>query len=176
MALRRRAGRRAGALVNLSELASIAGVSVNTVSRYLSLMEEAHVLRLVPSFSGGKRREVSSARKVFFLDNGLRNAVLGRVSQPPEDAADRGKLLENWVFSELAKEIPWTQPIRYWRSLSGAEVDFVIDAPATRLGIEVKAAPLRRPRLARSSRSFIQAYEPARLTPSQGRWRETWRH
>ena len=158
--LLRLCARQVGDLVNQTELASAVGVAVGTVSRYLALMEEMHVVRLLPAFAGGKRREVTSARKVFFVDNGLRNAVLGRLSVPPEHAADRGKLFENWVFSELGKEVPWTLPIRYWRSLSGAEVDFVVDSPDSLLGVEVKAGELARPRLARSSRSFIEAYRP----------------
>jgi uncharacterized protein len=149
-----------GDLVNVSEFAALSGASAHTVSRYLSLMEEAHVVRLIPPFAGGKRREVTGARKAFFVDNGLRNAVLGRTRQTAEDSPERGRLVENWVFSELLKGLPWIQPIRYWRSLSGAEVDFVIEGPRGLLGVEVKGSALHRPRLTRSSRSFIQAYQP----------------
>ncbi len=153
--------RQVGNLVNLAEFASVCGVAAGTVSRYLSLMEEAYVLRLLPSFSGGKRREVTSARKVYFLDSGLRNALVHPRETRPALAADRGAVVENWVFTELAKGLPWDQPIRYWRSLSGAEVDFILDSPGRLLGIEVKAAALSRPRLTRSSRSFISAYQPS---------------
>ena len=152
--------RQVGNLVNIAEFASLTGIAAGTVARYLTLMEEALLLRLVPAFSGGRRREVTSARKVFFVDNGLRLSMLGKVGEQAAFAADRGALYENWVFSELIKYLPWLQAVRYWRSLSGAEVDFVIDGPAGLLGIEVKAAALRRPRLSRSSRSFIASYHP----------------
>lgn len=56
--------RQIGNLVNVAELASLTGVATGTVNRYLRLLEESHVLRLVPSYSAGKRREVTSARKV----------------------------------------------------------------------------------------------------------------
>lgn len=154
------AAHQIGNLSSISELAAPTGVTANTAARYLSLMEEAHIVKLVPPFAGGKRREVTTARKVFFIDNGLRNAVLGRAGEDPDQAADKGALVENWVFSELVKALPWTQPVRYWRSLSGAEVDFVVDFPSSLLGIEVKATMLTRPRLSRSSRSFITAYHP----------------
>ena len=154
------AARQVGNLLKVSELASAVGVAAATVARYLSLMEEVHVLKLVPSFAGGARREVTSARKVFFVDNGLRNTVLGRAGPVGALAADRGALVENLVYSELLKGLPWTWTVRYWRSLSGAEVDFVVAPPGGILGVEVKAGALQRPRLSRSSRSFIQAYSP----------------
>lgn len=77
------------------------------------------------------------------------------------DDAEKGALTKNWVFTELAKALPWTQTIRYWRSRSGAEVDFVVPRHDRLLGIEVKANRMRRPKLSRSSRSFIEAYEPS---------------
>jgi predicted AAA+ superfamily ATPase len=166
-AVMRLAAGQIGSLVNLSEYATIASVSVNTVARYLALMQEAHVLRLVPPFAKGGRREVTGAPKAFFLDNGLRNAVLGRLSHSIEAAADLGALVENWVFAELCKVLPWTCTLRHWRSLSGAELDFVLETPSGGsdglLGIEVKAGVMRRPRLSRSSRSFIEAYAPCEL-------------
>lgn len=149
-----------GQLLVVSELASRCGVSAATALRYLELMEEAHVLQLLPSYAGGRRREVTSARKAYFLDNGLRNALVGGLHPHP---ADRGARAENWVFTELAKALPWEWTLRYWRSAAKAEVDFVVDAPPGLLGIEVKAGSLARPKLARSSRSFIQAYSPRSL-------------
>lgn len=159
-AILRLAAGQVGNLVNLTEYASICGVSVATVSRYLALMEETHLLRLVASFSGGRRREVTSARKVYFLDNGLRNMLLGQVGTAYEARPDRGAVFENLAFGEIVKALPWTVPVRYWRSLSGAEVDFVIELPGGLLAVEAKVARLGRPRLSRSARSFLAAYRP----------------
>jgi len=80
--------------------------------------------------------------------------------EDPLFAPDAGAVVENWVFGELMKALPWPAPIRYWRSLSGAEVDFVVDTPGALLGIEVKTGAMRTPALSRSSRSFIKAYSP----------------
>ncbi len=157
-ALMRLAAGQVGSLVNVAELASLCGVAQDTVNRYLSMMEEAHLLVRVPAFAGGKRREVTSARKVFFVDVGLRNALLS-LSGPPSPV-ERGARVENLVFSELRKALPWDQGIRYWRSAGKAEVDFVVPRGDRLLGVEVKAGRLGRPKLARSSRSFIEAYAP----------------
>ena len=151
-----------GNLVNLSEWASLAQTSRNTVGRYLEIAEEAHILRLVPPFAGGKRAEVTGTPKVFFLDNGLRNAVFGGFKASHE-RGDRGALWENAVFNELAKRLDLLDEIRFWRTKSGAEVDFVVRRREQRVAIEVKAAELLRPTISRGAHSFLEAYRPACL-------------
>lgn len=143
-----------GSVVNLSEWASIAGVSVPTVSEYLQLMEESHLLVRLPPFAGGKRVELTSSPKLYFVDVGLRNQLVGDLS-PFQYRTDRGPLLENHVFSELHKAMPFAGSLNWWRTRAGAEVDFVVSEGQRRVGIEVKASPLRRPMLTRGARSFI---------------------
>lgn len=149
-----------GNLVNLSEWAGITGVAHGTVDRYLSLTEEAHVVRRISPFVGGKRAELTGAPKIYFLDNGLRNAVLGGF-QPLASRADTGALWENGVMNELLKRLDLLDELRFWRTKGGAEVDFVIRRRGRLLGLEVKAAALRRPTLSRAARSFLEAYRPA---------------
>lgn len=151
-----------GNLVNLTEWASLAQTSRNTVGRYLEIAEEAHVLRLVPPFAGGKRAEVTGTSKVYFLDNGLRNAVFGGF-KPSHERADRGALWENAVFNELAKRLDLLDEIRFWRSKNGAEVDFVVRRGERMVALEVKAAELIRPTVSRGTHSFLEAYRPACL-------------
>lgn len=151
-----------GNLVNLTDWASLAQASRNTVGRYLEIAEEAHVLRLVPPFAGGKRGEVTGTPKVFFLDNGLRNAVFGGFKASSE-RADCGALWENAVFNELAKRVELLDEILFWRSKNGAEVDFVVRRGNRMVAIEVKAAALSRPTVSRGTHSFLEAYRPASL-------------
>jgi len=151
-----------GNLVNLTEWAGLAQAARNTVGRYLEIAEEAHVLRLVPPFAGGKRSEVTGTPKVFFLDNGLRNAVFGGFKASRE-RADRGALWENATFNELAKRLELLDKIRYWRSKSGAEVDFVVRRGERMVAFEVKAGDLPRPIVSRGTHSFLEAYRPACL-------------
>lgn len=151
-----------GNLVNLTEWAGLAQASRSTVGRYLEIAEEAHVLRLVPPFAGGKRSEITGTPKVFFLDNGLRNAVFGGF-HASSDRADRGALWENAVFNELSKRLELLDEILFWRSKSGAEVDFVVRREGRMVAIEVKAAELTRPVLSRGTHSFLEAYRPSCL-------------
>jgi len=73
---------------------------------------------------------------------------------------DKGALLENQVFTEIHKALPFQASLKFWRSRSGAEVDFVIEFAGKIFGLEVKSASLKRPAVGRSSRSFLDAYHP----------------
>lgn len=157
------AASQTGDLTNLSNWAEVLGISVNTVSQYLSILEESHVLRLVPPYVGGKRAEITSRPKIYFLDNGLRNFLFGGFT-PFQARPDVGTLAENLVFTELCTYTnPLMDSIHFWRSSSQAEVDFVLVRGSSLMAIEVKAAAMKKPKISRSLRSFIQAYQPAKV-------------
>ncbi len=152
----------AGSLVNVSGWANEAGVSRDTINRWVELLVETHLVVRLRPFLGGKRAELKSTTKVFFLDCGLRNALFGGFG-PADNRADRGALAETWVLGEVAKATGLLDTVRFWRTRHGAEVDFVVDRGATRIAIEVKAGALKRPTLSRAARTFIELYAPARF-------------
>jgi uncharacterized protein len=162
-----------GNLVNLSEWAALSQVSNDTVADYCRLLEETHLIRLVRPFVGGKRAEITGARKVYFLDNGIRNQLFGGF-QPAVERSDQGALLENLAFAELAKTInPLLDGLSFWRSKAGAEVDFVVEHQGRLLACEVKAGEARGS-VSRSARSFIEAYQPEELLiVNRSDWPET---
>jgi predicted AAA+ superfamily ATPase len=146
-------------LVNLSEWASILGISRDTVASYLEILEAGHVVAMVPPYAGGRRSELTRTPKVFFVDNGIRNHLVHSF-RLPADRVDSGPTVENWVFGELRKTLPMEIDIHFWRSTSKAEVDFVVDTGSTIVGLEIKAGAIGRPSVPRSARSFIEAYRP----------------
>ncbi len=156
------AAQQVGNPVNLSEWSALLEVQRATVADWLALLEDMHVLHTCPVYAGGKRAELTSSRKVFFVDCGLRNALVDSFADL-RLRADRGALTEQWVFTELHKVPAFEDRIHYWRTKAGAEVDFVIDLPAGLVGLEVKAGPAHPPRLSKSALSFVQAYRPTAL-------------
>lgn len=151
-----------GRLCNLSEWAARAGISHGTANGYLQLLQACYVVALVPAFVGGRRAEVTAARKVYFHDNGVRNQIFGGFGAL-EERGDRRALLQNLVFSEIAKAIhPLLDTVAHWRTRSGAEVDFVVQQRGRLTAIDARADDPRA-RIGRSARSFIQAYEPDRF-------------
>lgn len=151
-----------GSVVNQSEWGALLGLSRHTVASYLAILEEAHVLQTVRPFAGGKRSELTRRPKVYFVDCGLRNQLAGGLTTW-EERGDKGPLLENWVFSELIKGLPMDHSLHFWRSTSGAEVDFVLVGPDRIQAVEVKAGALGRAKVPRAARSFVEAYAPERL-------------
>ncbi len=148
-----------GAMLNVAELARLGRIDEHTAADYLKLLELSYVVRRVRPFVGNAATEVVRARRAYFWDTGLRNFAVGRL----QDAAthpDRGALLENQVLWMLEDRLPSGREVRFWRTKSKAEVDFVVTGGDGPLPIEVKSGPARRPTVARAFRSFVRRYRP----------------
>lgn len=114
---------RVGSLLDITKLASEAGISRDSVYTYLSFLEGTYFISLVRPYSKNVNREVSGRRKVFLCDNGFLN-LFSKVSQ--------GSLLENAMFNSLRKY----GDIRYYQRHSGVEIDFILAEKS--LALEVK--------------------------------------
>lgn len=116
-----------GSLVSLNELATQLGVSRSVIQRYLRLLEQAFIIKIVHSFSNNPRTELKKAFKVFFLDVGVRNALVDIIS-PMETRADKGAIFENFFVAERMKKgsIEIFPPeIMFWRTRDGIEIDVI---------------------------------------------------
>ena len=146
-----------GGLVNLSKVAGLAGIDVKTARSYLEILEQTYVVHVQRPYSTNPRTEIKKSPKCPFADNGMLGSALATFV-PLARRGDPGPLLENLVVSELAKRMQGN--VRYWRTTSGAEVDVVLLRPDGPVPIEVKSASLRRPKIGRSFRSFLDRYRP----------------
>ncbi len=117
-----------GSEASVNELSVNLGMSRLTVEKYLELLEETFVIFRLPAFSTNQRKEISKNKKIYFWDNGIRNAILKEFSFSLM-RSDIGKLWENWVISEFAKRDLLDgkkSNLYFWRSKSGSEVDLVV--------------------------------------------------
>ncbi|MBI3442375.1 MAG: ATP-binding protein [Candidatus Sungbacteria bacterium] len=116
-----------GSIVSVNELAQSLGVMRATISRYLTLLEQSLIVKRIYSFSNNPRNEMKKGFKVFFLDTGVRNALVD-ISSPMETRTDRGAIFENYFVGERMKsgalEI-FPPEIMFWRSRTGAEIDVI---------------------------------------------------
>lgn len=148
-----------GDLVNCSEWGGICGIDYNTARSYIDILKETGIVAEALPYVGGRRAEITSMPVLYFCDVGLRNAFAGQF-EALDERADRGKVMENWVFAELLKLLAGEGGIHFWRSKAGSEADFVIVRGREIVGVEVKCARLSEGKISRSSRSFIEAYRP----------------
>lgn len=144
---------QAGALVNVTELASSLRMARETVEEYLYLLEQTYIIRRLRPLGGGSRGELTKMPKAYFEDNGLL-AMCRHHDFLPLD----GLLLENAVFGELRKRFG-VDRLRFWRTSSGSEVDFILDGG--RAAVEVKASP--RAADCRGLARFAESHPGARL-------------
>ena len=125
-----------GNLLNISDLSNNADISRRKVERYIDLLEYTFVLNKVIPFYKNTRKQIVKMPKVYFFDVGIRNAILGNFLSM-ENRQDRGEIFENFVFLEL-KGISDNNKIFFYRTVSGSEIDFVLEIGGLTQLVEVK--------------------------------------
>lgn len=118
-----------GSEVSYNELSKIVGIDKNTVESYIGLLEKCFVVFRLDSFSRNLRNEIQKGKKVYFYDNGIRNAVISNFA-PLELRNDTGALWENLMVSERVKRNSYCQGYAqpyFWRTHSQKEIDYVED-------------------------------------------------
>jgi len=129
-----------GSEVATTELGSLLGVDKKTIVSYLRILEQSYVIFTLRPFMRNRRKELTKKRKVYFYDNGIRNALLGAFN-PLELRTDVGALWENYCISERIKrnQLHGLWPNQYfWRTIDGQEVDLVEDWNGQISGFEMK--------------------------------------
>ena len=150
-----------GSLLNYSTLAADAGLSVPTLKKYLWYAEQTYIIKRVMPFYKNKRKELKKSPMIYFTDLGLRNFALNAFGHDVH-ALDTGRLFQNLVFLLLHNILNGSFfSIHYWRTSDQAEVDFVIQGHGHLYPIEVKHSHLKREKMTRSLRNFIETYQPA---------------
>ncbi|MGH7824435.1 MAG: ATP-binding protein [Candidatus Binatia bacterium] len=153
---------RLGQIINQSELARDAALSQATVHRYLNLLEASYQIMRVPAFTRSRSKRLIKAPKLYWIDTGLAAFLLGIANRGELRSHNlAGALLENLVYAQLLawRETETPRPeIFYWRTASGAEVDFVVQSRQRLLPMEIKMASRARVADIRSLESFLDEY------------------
>jgi predicted AAA+ superfamily ATPase len=129
-----------GQLVSSNEIAQLTQMDVSTVERYIDLLEKAFVVFRVPSYLGNKRNELKKSRKIYFVDNGFRNAIINQWN-PIDARHDTGALWENWLMSERRKLHNNNHAhvsMHFWRTSAQQEVDLIETTEAGMRAFEIK--------------------------------------
>ncbi|MCX6210376.1 MAG: ATP-binding protein [Bacteroidetes bacterium] len=116
-----------GSEVSYNELGTQLGMSRLTVESYLDLLSKVFIIYKLPSYSTNQRKEVTKSSKWYFLDNGIRNAIINDF-RIPTLRNDIGILWENYLVSERIKSNKYlnqTKEIYFWRNYNQQEVDLI---------------------------------------------------
>ncbi len=146
-----------GSEVNYTELAETTGLNKGTVASYIDILEKGYVVFRLNSFSRNLRNEIKRTRKIYFLDNGVRNAIVGSF-QPLDLRPDKGALWENFLVSERLKHNTYQQTgarMYFWRTRQQQEIDYVEECDGRITAYEFKW----KPRDVRISSTFLTEYQ-----------------
>lgn len=146
-----------GSQVSYPELGRLSGLDAKTVESYITLLEQSYIVFRLGSFSRNLRSELKRSRKVYFYDNGIRNAILANFSQV-ESRTDIGQLWENYLVSERRKALlnhgVWANSW-FWRTTSQSEIDLVEEKGGRLQAYEFKWGSGAR---AKPPKAFLTAY------------------
>jgi uncharacterized protein len=129
-----------GKEVSYTELGTKLGMSKNTIERYLDLLEKAFVIKKLSGFSRNLRSEITKNSRYYFLDNGVRNALINNFNAV-ELRNDVGELWENYLVIERMKRLEYLQEQAnnyFWRTYSQKEIDLVEEREGKLFGYELK--------------------------------------
>lgn len=129
-----------GKEVSYTELGASLGMSKNTVDHYLDLLEKAFVIQRLGGFSRNLRNEVTKNSRYYFVDNGVRNALINNFN-PADLRNDVGELWENYLVIERMKRQEYLrEPANnyFWRTYTKKELDLVEERNGKLYGYEMK--------------------------------------
>lgn len=146
-----------GKEVSYNELSQLVGADRLTVEKYIDLLEKAFVIFRLNAFSRNVRNELTKSRKIYFYDNGIRNAVVGNFNLL-SSRTDIGELWENFLISERYKHLVYNNisSFRYfWRTTQQQEIDYIEEVNGTLNAWEFK---WRKQDKVRIPKTFSNAY------------------
>ncbi len=145
--------------VSYNELAQTVSADKATVSEYIDLLEKAFVIFRLNPFARNLRNEITSTRKIYFYDNGVRNTIINNFA-PLSQRNDIGALWENFIISERKKYLAYSGfygNTYFWRNTSQAEIDYLEEQDGRILAYGLKWNPKAKVRF---PKAFIGEYNP----------------
>lgn len=147
-----------GSEVSSTELSRLIGTNAHTVDKYIDLLEKAYVIFRLPAYSRNVRTEIRKGKKVYFYDNGIRNAIINDFT-PLSSRSDTGGLWENFLISERMKYLSYGGDFAtgkfFWRTTQQQEIDYIEEHAGQLKAWEFKWNSKKRVRF---PKTFLNAY------------------
>ena len=152
-----------GSEVSYNELAGLLGSDKGTIEKYIDLLEKAYIIFRLNGLNRNVRNEIKKGKKIYFYDNGIRNAVLGNFL-PVTSRIDTGTLWENFLISERIKfntNKDLDFQAYFWRTTQQQEIDYIEEFENKLFAFEFKWNPNKKRFL---SKTFSNAYPGSSFT------------
>jgi len=146
-----------GSEVSYNELSLTVGADKQTIERYIDLLEKSFIVFRLNAFSRNIRNELKKSRKVYFYDNGIRNAIVSNYSSLGL-RTDTGALWENFLVSERMKYLHYNfihGNSYFWRTTQQQEIDYLEDRDGKLFAFEFKWNPKAKIKI---PKTFTNAY------------------
>lgn len=143
--------------VSYNEIGNLIGLDSKTVESYIHLLEKSFVVFRLNSFSRNQRNELKASKKIYFYDNGIRNALISNF-KILEGRQDIGVLWENYLVSERRKYNSYNNNYAacyFWRTTDGQEIDYIEDKDGEITGYEFKWNGTKKHKI---TKTFLNAY------------------
>ncbi len=146
-----------GSEVSYNEISRLVSGDFHTVEKYIDLLEKAYVIFTLPAYSRNVRNEIKKGRKIYFYDNGVRNAIINNFS-PLGSRSDVGAMWENFLISERMKYLVYNNLNTwkyFWRTTAQQEIDYLEELNGKMTAYEFKWNPNKNVRF---PKTFTEAY------------------
>lgn len=146
-----------GSEVSYHELSQTIGADKDTVKKYIDLLEKAFIIYRVNALNRNVRNEIKKSKKIYFYDNGIRNALIGNFKSF-DIRTDKGALWENFIITERIKHLNYSGfygNYYFWRTTQQQEIDFIEEQDGALSAYEFKTSERKKVKF---SITFTKAY------------------
>ncbi|MFA5431338.1 MAG: ATP-binding protein [Candidatus Paceibacterota bacterium] len=149
-----------GQLLNYSKLGKQISLTFEPLKKYLWYGEKTFLIEMSFPYFSNKQKEITKAPLIYFIDLGLRNFSINMMGNI--DSSEKfGLIFQNFIFNILKEKIEETAAtINFWRTLSGSEVDLIINKGNEIIPIEVKYSDIKTLDIKKPLIKFIEEYNP----------------
>jgi hypothetical protein len=145
-------------VLNASKLAASMGVSSHTIKRYIDLLNQTFLVRVLPPFANNLKKRLIKSPKVYIRDSGLLHCLLGIETMEELFAHPvYGSSFEGYVIENIVSRLPrWDAS--FFRTSNGAEIDLLLTRGKRRIALEIKSSTS--PKISTGFRSSIETIAP----------------
>jgi len=157
--------------VSFNELSQLLKIDKNTVKTYIEILEKGFIIFKLSSYNNNLRDELKFAKKIYFWDNGIRNALINNFN-PFSMRNDIGALWENFMISERMKKNNYDNPYAksfFWRTASQNEIDYIEENNGEIMAFEFKWNEKKR---SKKIKSFTNSYQKETITINPSNFQE----